>query len=114
MSQTVAELFGAGATLSNGVLTIDFKEASRASFDLVNTPSNITAEQAADVIIRRFATLTAANDVSTSAIAAATTPTTDQFIATRGGTSVSQMRAGRTIYSYYAATNPTGDPDNLV
>lgn len=114
MPQSTADLFGPGATLINGVLTIDFKDAGRAAFDQVNTPSTITATRAADVIVKRLAALTTANDDATAAIAGATTNTTPQYIATRGGTAVTQIRASRTIYSYYAATDTTGDPDNLV
>jgi hypothetical protein len=112
MPQSVTDLFGLGATLSNGVLTIDFKTAGRT--DGVDTPSTITAPKAAAAILSKFASLTAANDDPTAAIAAQTTTTTPQYIATRGGTATTQIRESVTIYRFYASTNPIGDVDNLI
>jgi hypothetical protein len=111
-AQTVTDLFGIGASLSNGILTIDFTNVGRS--DGIDSPSTITAAKAAKAILARFATLTAANDVSDAAIAAATTPATPQYIATRGGTAVTQLREAITIYAFFQATNPVSDPDNLI
>jgi hypothetical protein len=113
MAQTITGILGAGASLASGVLTIDFTNGAYSSFG-VNTPSSITPAQAVNVLLRRLATLTAANDDATAAIAAGTFESTAQYVASRGATATTQMMKSYEIRSYFAASDTTSDPDNLV
>lgn len=113
MAQTIDLLAGIGASLNAGILTIDFTAAGRDNGNL-DDPATITPEQAVGLLIDRFGSLSAQNDIATAGIGASATVTAPSYITNRGGTAVTQMRKSTTIYQYYAATDSTTDPDNLI
>lgn len=113
MTQTIITLAGIGAALNAGVLTIDFTAAGRDNGNL-DDASNITPEQAMGLLADHLGSLSAQNDLATAAIGASPTAGSPTYVTTRGGTAVTQMRKSITVYQYYAATDSTTDPDNLI
>lgn len=107
MAQSVTELFGATATLSNGNVTI-----KAADFPDINTPATASAAVIMAALLKHLKTLTAADADATKPIAASTFQNDFSFV-TRGNSS--QILEPITINIYH--DNPIGatlDPDTVV
>lgn len=107
MTQSVTELFGATATLSNGNVTI-----KAADFPDIGSPTTASAAVIMAALLKRLKTLTEADADATKPIAASTFQNEFSFV-TRGTSS--QIMEPITINIYH--TNPIGanlDPDTVV
>jgi hypothetical protein len=107
MAQSVTELFGATATLSNGEVTIKASD-----FPAINSPSTASASVIMAALLKRLKTLTDADADATKAIAASTFQNPFSFVVR--GTS-NQIQEAIIINIYH--TDPIGstlDPDTVI
>jgi hypothetical protein len=107
MAQSVTELFGATATLVNGVVSI-----KAVDFPEINNPSTASATVIMAALLKHLKTLTAADSDATKAIAASTFQNPFVFVVRGTGTQIQEQ----IILNVYH-TDPIGttlDPDTVI